>query len=134
MNRHPKRRGLSNFVRQQLAALGFPVKQPTDAARVIARMYVEQGTRPTAARLHVTTNTVLRYARIAGVPRRPQGGANNLKDDPKLLITWQGQTKPLHVWAKAVKLPRHVLYYRLIQRAWQVDVAMTTPYQPRKKA
>jgi hypothetical protein len=51
---------------------------------------------------------------------------NNNKSDTRL-ITWNGETKSMSVWAKELGMSAHALHYRLTKMRLPVDKAFTIP-------
>lgn len=48
------------------------------------------------------------------------------------LLTYQGKTQPVSVWAEEVGLPYHVLTQRVRVLRWDTEKALTTPVRPLK--
>lgn len=49
-------------------------------------------------------------------------------------LTFNGQTMCVSQWARILKIPSNVLYYRLNLRHWEVNRVLTEPYTPRLPA
>jgi hypothetical protein len=55
-------------------------------------------------------------------------------DGHRGLITYNGETKPLREWAKALGITRTSLYVRIHRYGWTIEEALTTPKDAPKRA
>lgn len=50
-----------------------------------------------------------------------------------LLVTWEGETKPLGEWSDITGIKRNVLWARLYEMGWPVGKALTTPVRKQRE-